>query len=210
MTKTAKHDWNNGLKLYERSFVENACLMHGCSLSQAKTGSAALNSMQQMGLMPEDVFNEEDGFDAGKAVLKMIDNGVLKTRKSERPVANTQENAPSTEESQSYKETIRPAIRGSGTALKLDTTLASGAKLMDGPENQDPGSHLEKEVAMTSEVPGPITSDQDRRPTGTASGRGTTPIESSPTAIGTTTGKGENGDTLIRDQLKELGLAQSG
>lgn len=228
MTKS-KHDWAENLKRNEERFVQKACLSWHCSRPQAQTGAKSLNRMYELELMPKDVFNDQDGFNVAKAVIMMIDNGVLELPDQESTATETSASKDSTHQESTTTETSAPkdstptsSEPAKGEHIRLAVRNPSEARqdLTTEPEKADvnpeinardgPPELAERIQADSGEKPGPPVSDSDK-PLVIAESEAETVNQEIPlTVSSSTTGQDKLGDQLMKDQLRELKLAQSG
>ena len=213
MTKP-KYDWANDLKKNEEKFEVNACLVHGFSRTQARTGAQALDKMYEYGWMPKEVYNDQDGFDAARAVLKMIEIGVLElpSKRISSAEASATGNSTPTSPEQVKGENIRLAARGL-SKVHQDLTSGSGKAVVDPViVAKDTNSHspVQEAQADPGDRQGLLTNDSDKPLVIVESEAEVLNQEIPPTTAGSTTGRGVPGDQLMRDQLRELKLAQSG
>lgn len=138
MTKS-KHDWVENLKRNEEKFIQNACLTHDCSRFQAQKGAGALNKMYELNLMPKEVFNDQDGFNAARAVLIMIENGVIEISDTKIPAteisaskeATTMNPQPLTETSASKEATPTSPKPATETSASRDAAPTSPRPVRD-------------------------------------------------------------------------------
>ena len=213
MTKP-KYDWANDLKKNEEKFEVKACLVHGFSRTQARTGAQALDKMYEYGWMPKEVYNDQDGFDAARAVLKMIEIGVLElpSKRISSAEASATGNSTPTSPEQVKGENIRLAARGL-SKVHQDLTSGSGKAVVDPViAAKDTNSHspVQEAQADPGDRQGLLTNDSDKPLVIVESEAEVLNQEIPPTTAGSTTGRGAPGDQLMRDQLRELKLAQSG
>ena len=228
MTKP-KHDWSENLKRNEERFVENACLTHDCSHAQAQKGAKALNKMYELKIMPKEVFNDQDGFNAARAVLQMIENGVIELPNRGIPATETSASRdatptspkPTTETSASKDatptspkpergETTRWAVRNPVEACP--NSAVEPEKAIISPEiNTEDGPPKPEELmqADSGERLGPPVSDSDKPLVIAESETEAVNQEIPLTTTSSTIGQ-EEPDQLTKDQLRELRLAQSG